>query len=165
VPEGRLSVPTESGVTQVDETDVAIMTALQEDGRRPFTEIARSLGLSEGTVRQRVGRLQRLGIVQIVGVVNPSRLGMRRLVIGVQVRGRAVSGVEKAIREFPEVDYVAVSTGGYDMVLMAACRDDDHVLDLVSERLRKIAGVDGLAVITVIKETKDAYRYFGALSG
>lgn len=150
-------------MSQVDDTDVAIMTALQEDGRRPFTEIARALGLSEGTVRQRVGRLQRLGIVQVVGVVNPSRLGMRRLVIGVQVRGRPVSGVEKAIREFPEVDYVAVSTGGYDMVLMAACRDDDHVLDLVSERLRKIPGVDGLDVISVLKETKDAYRYFGIL--
>ncbi len=50
------------------------------------------------------------------------------------------------------------------MVLMAACRDDDHVLDLVSERLRKIVGVDGLDVITVLKETKDAYRYFGAIN-
>ena len=84
--EGRIQVPTDIGASQVDETDVAILTALQEDGRRPFTEIARALGLSEGTVRQRVARLQRLGIVQIVGVVNPSRLGMRRLVIGVQVR-------------------------------------------------------------------------------
>jgi Lrp/AsnC family transcriptional regulator for asnA, asnC and gidA len=150
-------------VSQVDDTDVAIITALQEDGRRPFTEIARDLGLSEGTVRQRVARLQRLGVVQIVAVINPSRLGMRRLVIGVQVRGRPVSTVEKAIREFPEVDYVAASSGGYDMVLMAACRDDDHVLDLVSERLRRIPGVDALDVITILKETKDAYRYFGAL--
>jgi Lrp/AsnC family transcriptional regulator for asnA, asnC and gidA len=150
-------------VSQVDDTDVAIITALQEDGRRPFTEIARDLGLSEGTVRQRVARLQRLGVVQIVAVINPSRLGMRRLVIGVQVRGRPVSTVEKAIREFAEVDYVAASSGGYDMVLMAACRDDDHVLDLVSERLRRIPGVDALDVITILKETKDAYRYFGAL--
>jgi Lrp/AsnC family transcriptional regulator for asnA, asnC and gidA len=163
VVEGRIQIPTDIGAAQVDETDVAILSALQEDGRRPFTEIARALGVAEGTVRQRVARLQRLGIVQIVGVVNPSRLGMRRLVIGVQVRGRPVSGIEKAIRAFPEVDYVAVSTGGYDMVLMAACRDDDHVLDLVSERLRKIPGVDGLDVISVLKETKDAYRYFGAL--
>ncbi len=150
-------------MSQVDDTDVAIITALQEDGRRPFTEIARDLGLSEGTVRQRVARLQRLGVVQIVAVINPSRLGMRRLVIGVQVRGRPVSTVEKAIREFAEVDYVAASSGGYDMVLMAACRDDDHVLDLVSERLRRIPGVDALDVITILKETKDAYRYFGAL--
>lgn len=153
----------EAAVSQVDDVDVAIITALQEDGRRPYTEIARSLGLAEGTVRQRVARLQRLGVVQIVAVINPSRLGMRRLVIGVQVRGRPVSVVEKAIRAFPEVDYVAVSTGGYDMVLMAACRDDDHVLELVSEGLRKIPGLDALDVITVLRETKDAYRYFGAL--
>lgn len=152
-----------ASVSQVDDVDVAIITALQEDGRRPYTEIARSLGLAEGTVRQRVARLQRLGVVQIVAVINPSRLGMRRLVIGVQVRGRPVSVVEKAIRGFPEVDYVAVSTGGYDMVLMAACRDDDHVVDLVSERLRRIPGVDYLDVISILRETKDAYRYFGIL--
>jgi Lrp/AsnC family transcriptional regulator for asnA, asnC and gidA len=152
-----------ASISQVDDVDVAIITALQEDGRRPYTEIARSLGLAEGTVRQRVARLQRLGVVQIVAVINPSRLGMRRLVIGVQVRGRPVSVVEKSIREFPEVDYVAVSTGGYDMVLMAACRDDDHVVDLVSERLRRIPGVDYLDVISILRETKDAYRYFGAL--
>ena len=150
-------------VSQVDAVDVAIITALQEDGRRPYTEIARSVGVAEGTVRQRVARLQRLGVVQIVAVINPSRLGMRRLVIGVQVRGRAVSAVEERIRDFPEVDYVAVSTGGYDMVLMAACRDDDHVVDLVSERLRRIPGVDHLDVISILRETKDAYRYFGAL--
>jgi Lrp/AsnC family transcriptional regulator for asnA, asnC and gidA len=152
-----------ASVSQVDDVDVAIITALQEDGRRPYTEIARSLGLAEGTVRQRVARLQRIGVLQIVAVINPSRLGMRRLVIGVQVRGRPVSLVEKAIREFPEVDYVAVSTGGYDLVLMAACRDDDHVVDLVSERLRRIAGVDYLDVISILRETKDAYRYFGVL--
>lgn len=85
---------TGGGAAQVDDTDVAIITALQEDGRRPFTEIARSLGLSEGTVRQRVGRLQRLGIVQIVGVINPSRLGMRRLVIG----GRCGGNRSQALR-------------------------------------------------------------------
>jgi Lrp/AsnC family transcriptional regulator for asnA, asnC and gidA len=154
-------VADESAAHAVDDVDVRIVAALQEDGRRPFTEIARDLRLSEGTVRQRVGRLQRRGIVQIVAVINPSRLGLRRLLIGVEVRGRAVSSVEKAIRQFPEVDYVAVCTGGPELVLMAACRDDDHVLELVSERLRRIPGVDGLQVISILRETKDAYQYFG----
>ena len=154
-------VADEASPQPVDDVDVKIVAALQQDGRRPFTEIARDLGLSEGTVRQRAGRLVRRGIVQIVAVINPSRLGLRRLLIGVEVRGRPVSSVEKAIREFPEVDYVAVCTGGPELILMAACRDDDHVLELVSERLRRIPGVDGLQVVSILRETKDAYRYFG----
>jgi Lrp/AsnC family transcriptional regulator for asnA, asnC and gidA len=147
----------------IDDVDVRIVAALQEDGRRAYTEIARDLGLSEGTVRQRVARLQRQEIIQIVAVINPSRLGMRRLLIGVEVRGRAVSVVEKAIRQFEEIDYVAVCTGGPELLLLATCRDDDHVLELVSERLRKIAGVDSLQVVSILRETKDAYRYFGDL--
>lgn len=145
----------------VDEVDRRIIAALQEDGRRPYTEIARSLSLSEGTVRQRVGRLQRQGVMQIVAVIEPTHLGLRRVFVMVQVRGRAVSAVEKAIREFPEVDYVAVVTGGPDLVFMAACRDDDHLLELVTERVRSVRGVDGLDVVTVLRETKDAYGFFG----
>ena len=74
-----------------------------------------------------------------------------------------MSVVERAIRQFDEIDYVAVCTGGPELLLMATCRDDDHVLELVSDRLRKIAGVQGLQVVSILRETKDAYRYFGTL--
>lgn len=150
---------------ELDDVDVRIIAALQQDGRRAFTEIARDLAVSEGTVRQRVGRLQRRGIVQIVAVVKPENLGLRRLLIGVEVRGRAVSQVEGVIRDFAEIDYVAYCAGTPELVLMAACRDDDHVLELVSERLRQIPGVAGLQVTSILRETKDAYQYTAPRSG
>lgn len=143
----------------IDDTDRAIIALLQQDGRLAYTEIARQLQLAEATVRHRVARLQRRGALQIVAVIAPLKLGLRRVLIGIRVRGRALASVEQAVRELPEVDYVAVTTGTYDLVLMAACRDEDHIAELVTESLRSVPGVDTLDVVTMLRETKDAYRY------
>lgn len=143
----------------IDDIDRAIMTELQIDGRRPFTEIARQLGLSEATVRQRVHRLERRGVMQIAAVIAPLRLGLRRVLIGVRIRGHTPSAVEVQLRNLPEVDYVAIATGSYDLVLMAACSSDEQLAELVTERLRAVPGVDYLDVVTILRETKDAYRY------
>ena len=147
------------GDAAIDEIDRAIIAELQADGRRPYTEIARTVGLAEATVRQRIRRLERKGILQVVAVVAPLRLGLRRVLIGVRVRGRTLAEVEALLRLLPEVDYVAVTTGSYDLVLMAACPDEESVAELVTERIRAIPGVDGIDVVTILRETKDAYRY------
>ena len=143
----------------IDELDRLIIAELQADGRIPFTEIARRLSTAEGTVRHRVARLQRRGVLQVVAVIAPMELGMRRVLIGIRVRGHAVADVERALHALDEVDYVAVTTGAYDVVIMAACADEEHVARLVTETLRSIPGVDTLDVVTMLRETKDAYRY------
>ncbi len=147
------------GDASVDDIDRAIIAELQADGRRPYTEIARTVGLAEATVRQRIRRLERKGVIQVVAVVAPLRLGLRRVLIGVRVRGRTLTDVEGQLRVLPEVDYVGVTTGSYDLVLMAACLDEEAVAELVTERIRAIPGVDSLDVVTILRETKDAYRY------
>ena len=152
----------ESGI---DDLDRRIIAELQADGRVPYTEIARRLGTAEGTVRHRVGRLQRRGVLQVVAVIAPLKLGMRRVLIGIRVRGHAVADVERALHRLDEVDYVAVTTGAYDVVIMAACEDEEHVARLVTETLRGIPGVDTLDVVTMLRETKDAYRYVPSAPG
>ncbi len=144
------------GDASVDDIDRAIIAELQADGRRPYTEIARTVGLAEATVRQRIRRLERKGVIQVVAVVAPLRLGLRRVLIGVRVRGRTLTDVEGQLRVLPEVDYVGVTTGSYDLVLMAACSDEEAVAELVTERIRAIPGVDSLDVVTILRETKDA---------
>ncbi|MBI1377345.1 MAG: AsnC family transcriptional regulator [Frankiales bacterium] len=145
----------------VDDTDRAIIAALQAHGRRPVTEIARDLGLAEATVRQRLRRLERRNVIQVVAVIAPLQLGLRRVLIGVRVRGRTVADVESRLRVMPEVDYAAITTGAYDILLMAACDDEEGVAELVTERIRTVPGVDSLDVVTILRETKDAYRYAG----
>ena len=60
----------------MDELDLSILAALQTDGRRPFTDIAQNLGVSEGTVRNRVSKLIEQQVLHIVGLVDPNSLGL-----------------------------------------------------------------------------------------
>ena len=69
----------------VSELDRAIIERLQADGRRPFTQIAAELGVSEAAVRARTNRLTERGVLQIVGVADPMKLGYDQVaLIGVR---------------------------------------------------------------------------------
>ena len=91
----------------IDEINRAIITELQNDGRRSYTAIAQSVGLSEAAVRQRVQKLIDDGVMQIVAITDPFRLGFRRMaMVGMRIDGDATS-VAEALSKVPEVAYVA----------------------------------------------------------
>lgn len=141
-----------------DRTDVAIIERLQEDGRMPFAQIARELGLAEATVRHRVNRLRREGIVQIVAVVDPLELGLHLAEVGIRLRGPVEAAVA-ALEPIPEVVYVAVCTGSFDLLVEVVFRDSDHLLHVLSGGIRQAPGVDVVEVFTILKVPKDSYRY------
>ena len=87
----------------------AIITELQIDGRRSYTAIAERVGLSEAAVRQRVQRLTEDGVMQIVAVTDPMRLGFKRVaMIAIRVSGDATA-VADALTKVPEVGYVVTT--------------------------------------------------------
>ena len=72
----------------LDEVTMQIIRELQRDGRRPYTSIAKTIGLSEAAVRQRVQRLLDAGVMQIVAVTDPLRVGLhRQAMVGIKVDG------------------------------------------------------------------------------
>ena len=72
----------------LDDVSMQIIRELQRDGRRPYTSIAKTIGLSEAAVRQRVQRLLDAGVMQIVAVTDPLRVGFhRQAMVGVKVDG------------------------------------------------------------------------------
>ena len=82
-PSGRVSTE-----PLLDDVNKAIIEQLQEDGRRSYAAMAQAVGLSEAAVRQRVQRLLDAGIMQIVAVTDPLRVGFKRqAMIGVRVSG------------------------------------------------------------------------------
>src|SRR6476659_8340073 len=73
------------GADDVSALDKRIIEHLQADGRRPFTQIAADLGVSEAAVRARTNRLVERGVLQVVGVTDPLRLGFQQMaMIGVK---------------------------------------------------------------------------------
>ena len=143
----------------LDETSKAIIEQLQQDGRRSYAAIGKAVGLSEAAVRQRVQRLIDAGVMQIVAVTDPLQLGFpRQAMIGIEVEGD-LDSVADALAEMEEVDYVVITAGSYDLLAELVCRNDDHLLELLSKRIRKIPGVRRTESFVYLKLRKQTYSW------
>jgi Lrp/AsnC family transcriptional regulator for asnA, asnC and gidA len=126
----------------IDEIDQRIIEELQQDGRRPFTKIAAEVGISEASVRQRVSNLVNTQVIQIVAVTNPVKLGYSLAsMIGIRVSGERLMEAVQEIAEFDEVIYLILCTGRFDILAEIVCRDNDHLLNFLTEKLYKVQGV------------------------
>ncbi len=143
----------------LDETDKALIEALQQDGRMPYTRLAERVGLSEAAVRQRVQRLIESGVTQIVAVTDPLMLGFRRMaMVGLSVEGDLRSTAD-TISSIPEVDYVVIVGGSFDLLLEVVCEDDDHLLSLLNDKIRAIPGVRATETFTYLRLYKQTYAW------
>jgi Lrp/AsnC family transcriptional regulator, regulator for asnA, asnC and gidA len=128
-------------VHKLDDFDRRIIAQLQEDGRRSYTELARSIGMSEAGVRQRVRRLRDAQVMDIVAVTDPLKMGFRMMaMVGLRLSGD-VQRVAEALGNIPEVEYVVVTAGSYDLLVEVVCQDEQHLLSLLNKQIRAIPGV------------------------
>jgi len=146
-------------VSLPDAQDKAIIAELQRDGRAPYSAIAETVGLSETAVRNRVKRLTDSGVVQIVAVTDPTQLGFaRQAMIGIRASG-ALEPVAEALAALPEVDYVVITAGTYDVLVEVVCESDAHLLELVSQRIRAIEGVRETDTLLYLKLQQQSYAW------
>jgi Lrp/AsnC family transcriptional regulator for asnA, asnC and gidA len=144
----------------LDKTDREIIALLQYDGRMPFTQIAADLEITEGTVRRRVGRLVETGVLQIVGVVEPQHLGWNEAaMIGVKVKSNQVNPVADEIAKLPEVAYLFQAAGEFDLFAEVYCRDRDHFVSFLNNKLQQIPGVEETQSYLILKMHKLSYRW------
>lgn len=154
-----MSRKTERTAPLLDDVSKAIIEQLQQDGRRSYAAIGKVVGLSEAAVRQRVQRLIDAGVMQVVAVTDPLELGFaRQAMVGIRVTG-PLDGVADALAELPEVDYVVVTAGSYDLLVEVVCESDDHLLDLISGRIRTIDGVVSTETFMYLKLRKQTYSW------
>jgi Lrp/AsnC family transcriptional regulator for asnA, asnC and gidA len=143
----------------LDDVSKAIIEQLQDDGRRSYAAIGKVIGLSEAAVRQRVQRLIDSGVMQVVAVTDPLELGFaRQAMIGVRVSG-PLEPVADALADLGEVDYVVITAGTYDVLAEVVCESDEHLLDLISTKIRAIPGVVGTETFMYLKLRKQTYSW------
>lgn len=148
------------GAEAIDELDKRIIEHLQEDGRRPFTRIAAELGVSEAAVRARTNRLVERGILQIVGVTDPLRVGFHQMaMIGIRCDAPKLMAVAEQVAAFPEVDYVVVTAGTYDILIETVCEDNEALLRFLAERLRAVDGVRETETFVYLRMLKQTYQW------
>jgi Lrp/AsnC family transcriptional regulator for asnA, asnC and gidA len=151
--------PVRRNTEPIDEASKLIIEQLQEDGRRPYAAIGKAVGLSEAAVRQRVAKLVQTGVMQIVAVTDPMQVGLfRQAMIGLKVSG-PIEPVADALAAMPEIDYVVVCAGRFDILCEAVCEDDADLLDLMSNRIRTVEGVRDVETMPYLRLHKQSYQW------
>lgn len=108
-----------------DELNRKIIAKLQEDGRMPFSNIAKDLGTSEGTVRNRVHQMIDARVLRIIGVADPVALGNDgyAMVALTVAPGADPRDVSKRFIDLDNVTYVLFAAGRYDLLVEVICTD------------------------------------------
>ena len=140
----------------LDEIDLRIIELLMEDGRRPYTEMAKKLGLSESTVRKRVQALVEEGVIRRFTVeVEPSKLGLRTVaIVGVDVEPPRLLEVAQSLSQLREARWVATSTGDHMIMMEVWTRDGRALTRLISERIGEIEGVKRVCPAIILEKLK-----------
>lgn len=143
----------------LDDIDRRIIAELQQDGRKPYTQLAPAVGLSEAAVRQRVQRLVDNGAMQVVAVADPRLLGFtRQAMVGLKVEGDT-RHVADALAALPEVEYVVLTGGSLDVLAEVVVEDDEHLIRLLNDKIRALPGIRETETYIYLRVHKETYHW------
>lgn len=144
----------------LDDIDREIVSALSGDGRRAYSKIAEQLDIAESVVRYRVQRLEKAGLLQIVGLANPLKVGFElTALIGVQAAPGKLDDVAKFLAQLGETSFVARTAGRFDLIIEVVCRDTKHFASLLGDTLQSLDGVERTESFLVLSIDKMSYGW------
>lgn len=133
----------DDNLNNLDELDIEILSLLQQDGRKSFKEIAIELDVNAGTIRNRYNKLIEDKTLQIVGSVDPGKVGFNVFAsIFIAVRpAHKLEEVLEALKLLPELSFLGLVSGELDIMLDVMCKDNDHLISLMKQHILTIEGV------------------------
>ncbi len=141
---------------QIDKVDREILSILMENAMIPYTEVAKKVVVSPGTIHVRMNKLKESGIVEgSTLTVNAHKLGMDvSAFIGVFLeKGSVYNDVIKKLEYIPEVVEAYYTTGKYSIFLKIVCRNTQHLRDVLNEDIQDIDGVHSTETIISLEES------------
>jgi len=139
----------------MDELDRKLIGALRGDGRKSNVELARELGVSEGTVRTRLARLRADGTLRILAVTDHRKLGLVVPVLfSIQTEVGKAETVAERLTKFEELELVELVTGNYDVVAVGFYRSNDELAEFLSKKLWKVVGIRKIDTAHVLRIVK-----------
>ncbi len=142
----------------IDEKDREIIKYLQTDGRMAYSALGRLIGLSDAATRQRVNRLTARGVIDIVAVTDPVKIGLGyQALLGITVTDDA----RKLATEIGAMDdavYIVLTAGRYDLIVELVCTDGDTFVTHVNT-IRTMDGVMSVETLPYLGITKQTYDW------
>jgi Lrp/AsnC family transcriptional regulator, regulator for asnA, asnC and gidA len=142
--------------SQIDKLDRQILHLLMQNVNRAYTDIAKELGVSGGTIHVRLKKMTEMGIVQGAQLlINPAAIGYDICAfIGVFLeKGSAYKEVVEKMRDIPEIVELHYTTGSYSMFVKIICRDTKHLREVLNVKIQGIAGVHRTETFISLEES------------
>ncbi len=150
----------QNGIAGIDDNlNREIVKMLQNDGRRPYKAIARALGVSEGTVRNRVQSMKKAGALRIVALVDPTEVRYQAdAIVGVKVASNhSVGQVANRLGESPDVVYILWVTGRYDLLVEIVTNNMRKFHDFLETEIHLQPDIASSEVMSGLKNFKNQF--------
>lgn len=142
----------------IDDTDREIIKFLQTDGRMPYSTLGRLIGLSDAATRQRVRRLTADGVIDIVAVTDPVKIGLGyQALLGITVTDDTRE-LAAEIGAMDDAVYIVLTAGRYDLIVELVCTDGDTFVTHVNT-IRTMDGVMSVETLPYLGITKQTYDW------
>jgi Lrp/AsnC family transcriptional regulator for asnA, asnC and gidA len=143
----------------LDDTDRKLISHLQEDGRMSFVKLATLMGVTEGTIRRKYKKLVKEGALKITAISNPYAIGFDApAFIGINVERRLLENVAEKLSKMPEVQFVAVTTGTYEIIIQVISFSNKNLYDLIM-KIGEIEGIQNTHTFLMLNIHKHSWSF------
>ena len=127
----------------MDDFDKNIIDILESDGRASNAEIARKIGVSEGTIRRRLKKLIDNKTISVLAISDPRQMGYEfEALVGIQVDPGLVEPVAEAITKLTDTKWVSITTGTYDVFAWVILPTAEALGKFLRNKIGEIEGVN-----------------------
>lgn len=147
-----------SKVQDIDDLDRKILAILMRNAKKPYTDIAKQLFVSGGTIHVRMKKLEDAGVVKGYNLsVDHSKLGYDICAfLGIYLdKSSLYDDAAERLKDIPEVVSLHYTTGLYNIFAKILCRDTNHLRDVLHDKIQKIPGIQRTETFISLEEGVD----------
>jgi len=143
---------------EIDNTDLKILEILTHDAKKPYTEVAKKVFVSQGTIHVRMNKMEEAGIVERTTLrLNYSKLGYDiTAFIGIFLQKSALyEKVLNELKKIQEITNIHYTTGNYSMFVKIHCRDTNHLKEVLHDKMQQVEGIERTETMISLEESLD----------
>ncbi len=149
---------------EIDNVDLKILALLSDDAKTPYTEIAKKVYVSGGTVHVRMRKMEEMGIVKGTTLnMDYSKMGFDiTAFLGIYLeRSSLYDSVIEKLKDIPEIVKIHYTTGNYNIFLKIHCKDTKHLKEVLHDKIQNVEGIERTETMISLEESLNRHILFG----
>ena len=149
---------------EIDKVDLKILALLTEDAKLPYTEVAKKVFVSGGTVHVRMRKMEEMGIVKGTTLnMDYAKMGYDiTAFLGIYLEKSSLyDKVIEKLKDIPEIVKIHYTTGTYNIFLKIHCKDTKHLKEVLHDKIQNVEGIERTETMISLEESLNRHILFG----